>query len=106
MNNDCGKPICCRSDSGLPKNKSNAAGKWGDELCDIPERTMVSLLDYINDEIQPDVALWGGDSIPHNVDSITEKDNIAIMKNVSAQVRESIKNVRIYPTLGNHDTYP
>lgn len=30
MSNDCGRPLCCRGDSGLPTDPSKAAGKWGD----------------------------------------------------------------------------
>ena len=67
---------------------------------------MKSLLSYINDEIQPDVALWGGDSIPHNIDTLVLENSVEIMKNVSAEVIGTIKNARIYPTIGNHDTYP
>jgi len=29
-NSDCGKPLCCRSDSGPPLTPDKAAGKWGD----------------------------------------------------------------------------
>jgi len=35
MSNDCGKPLCCRSDSGLPQMNGGAAGKWGDYKCDL-----------------------------------------------------------------------
>ena len=44
----CDKPICCRSNSGRPSDPRMAAGKWGDEKCDLPERTMISLLEYID----------------------------------------------------------
>ena len=26
MSNNCGKPLCCRSDSGLPKNEADKSG--------------------------------------------------------------------------------
>jgi sphingomyelin phosphodiesterase len=35
MSNDCGKPLCCRSDSGLPQMNGQAAQKWGDYKCDL-----------------------------------------------------------------------
>jgi len=28
--NDCGKPLCCRSDSGIAPSNERRAGKWGD----------------------------------------------------------------------------
>jgi len=109
MNTECDLILCCRSDSGVATDPSKAAGKWGNENCDIPERTLKSLLNYIHDEIKPDVALWGGDSIPHNIDSLNFDTNVEIMKNVTAAVKEGLggnKDFRIYPTIGNHDTYP
>jgi sphingomyelin phosphodiesterase len=76
MNTECGRPLCCRSDSGIATDPKKAAGKWGDEKCDIPERTLKSLLHYIDDVIKPDVALWGGDSIPHNIDTLNFDTNV------------------------------
>lgn len=49
--NDCGKPLCCRVDSGLAPTKERAAGKWGDYRCDLNEITMKNMLEFINDEI-------------------------------------------------------
>jgi sphingomyelin phosphodiesterase len=51
MSKDCGKPLCCRSDSGPAKDKDDAAGKWGDFLCDPPVRTIQTLLDYVNEDL-------------------------------------------------------
>lgn len=74
--NDCGKPLCCRSDSGPATSPENAAGKWGDYKCDLKEETMISLLQQIKNEIKPDAVLWGGDSIPHNIDTLTFGTNV------------------------------
>ena len=35
MDTDCGKPLCCRSDSGKAPSIERAAGKWGDYKCDL-----------------------------------------------------------------------
>jgi len=69
-NNDCGRPLCCRSDSGIAKEDAKRAGKWGDYNCDIPSWTLDNMLSYIKDEIQPDVVFWNGDSVPHNVETL------------------------------------
>jgi len=103
--NDCGKPLCCRSDSGPPKSPQNAAGKWGDYKCDLNEGTLKNLLQQIK-SMNPDFVMWGGDSIPHNVDTITPQGNVQIMKNITAEVLTQLDGIRIYPTIGNHDTYP
>ena len=34
MSIDCGKPLCCRSDSGFPQNANGGAGNWGNRNCD------------------------------------------------------------------------
>jgi hypothetical protein len=51
MSNDCNLPICCRQTSGFPQLPENVAGKWGDFNCDIPQRTLESMLDFIQQEI-------------------------------------------------------
>lgn len=104
--NDCGKPLCCRSDSGPGTSPKNTAGKWGDYRCDLNTIALDSLLSFIKDEVKPDVVFWGGDSIPHNVDTLTLESNVEIMKNITAQVTAGLEGLKIYPTIGNHDTYP
>jgi len=82
-NNDCGNPLCCRSDSGMGKDAATRAGKWGDYKCDIPARTLESMLGYIKDEIKPDTVFWGGDSVPHNIETLTLESNVEVIKNVT-----------------------
>jgi hypothetical protein len=64
------------------------------------------MLEYISQEIKPDAVFWGGDSVPHNVDSLDFASNVNIMKNTTKIVEDGLKGYRIYPTIGNHDTYP
>lgn len=48
-NANCGAPLCCRKASGPPATPSDAAGYWGDyRNCDIPLRTLESMLKHIN----------------------------------------------------------
>jgi sphingomyelin phosphodiesterase len=104
--NNCGKPLCCRVDSGPPKDSTEVAGKWGDYACDIPPWTLENMLSYVNENIDPDAVLWLGDSIPHNVDSLTIESNIQTMFNVTEYVKTGLADQKVYPTVGNHDTYP
>mmetsp|Transcript_9580 Transcript_9580/g.16092 ORF Transcript_9580/g.16092 Transcript_9580/m.16092 type:complete len:165 (-) Transcript_9580:931-1425(-) len=106
MDSDCGMPLCCRSDSGVPSDPQNAAGKWGDYSCDVPEKTVKNMLEEVRDTIQPDVVFWLGDSIPHNVESLNLDSNVHIMKNVTATVADLLQDYRVFPAIGNHDTYP
>ena len=48
---DCGKPLCCRSDSGMAKDPSRAAGKWGDFRCDLNKPTFDTMMEFIQTEI-------------------------------------------------------
>lgn len=50
MSNKCDQILCCRTGSGTPEKPEDAAGKWGDYKCDIPERTVVSMLEHVRDE--------------------------------------------------------
>lgn len=106
MSNDCGKPLCCRSDSGKPKSPETTSGKWGDYNCDLSEKTLKNMMSFIKDGIKPDAVFWGGDSIPHNIESQSYDDDVSIMKNVTEIVADGLDGLRVYPTIGNHDTYP
>lgn len=64
------------------------------------------MLNFIKHEIKPDIVLWGGDSVPHNIDSQDDIDNYNIVKNITNIVRNILDDVRIFPAIGNHDTYP
>lgn len=48
-NANCGRLICCRD--GKPDSSENTAGKWGHENCDLPEKTMLNMFDFIDGSI-------------------------------------------------------
>lgn len=106
MSSNCGRPLCCRSESGIPDDPKFAAGKWGNYNCDVPERTVSSMLDFVASDLKPDAVFWLGDSIPHNVDSLNLDSNIEIVKNVTQLVADGLKDYKVFPAMGNHDTYP
>ena len=76
MSIDCGKPLCCRSDSGFPQNANGGAGNWGNRNCDTSLKLLNNMLKTIREDIKPDIILWGGDSIPHNLETLTLETNI------------------------------
>ena len=41
---------------------------------------------FIREEVKPDLVFWGGDSIAHNLESLTLETNIEIMQNVTKMV--------------------
>lgn len=81
---ECGKPLCCRTDSGMAQAGERAAGIWGDYGCDLSPTLLTSMLQYINQEIKPSAVLWGGDSVPHNLDSLTQREVVSIMQKVTS----------------------
>lgn len=65
---NCDGYLCCRTDVGYPTKPGDvAAGKWGGSNCDMPMRTLQSMLSYISEEIKPDMLIWTGDNSAHNV---------------------------------------
>lgn len=63
-------------DSGKAPYKERKAGKWGDYKCDLSPRVFKSLLSHLKNDINPDYLVWAGDSIPHNLDSLTFESNV------------------------------
>ena len=80
-NNDCGKPLCCRTKEG-----PGTSGKWGDFKCDLPVWTMKSMFEHIKDEIKPDLVMWAGDSIAHDVEEVTFDETVDHMDKVTKMV--------------------
>jgi len=108
MNSHCGKPLCCRSDSGLPDKPEHAAGKWGDQNCDMAEITALSMFKEIRENIDPDLVFWAGDSVAHNDETLTLESNVEQLKKVSQMVVDNFSSYgyKVIPAIGNHDTYP
>lgn len=104
--NDCGDLHCCRSGSIEPRSQEEKAGPWGDFKCDIPEKTASDMLNFIKEQVAPDVVFWGGDSISPNLGKSSIEDNISNMKRATDLVHHSLKGIPVYPTLGDRDLYP
>lgn len=64
---DCNLPICCRKNNGFTTDASIRAGKWGDYKCDTPIEVYLSMLQFVKEEIKPDVFIWTGDNSPHDI---------------------------------------
>lgn len=105
-NSECNNIICCREDSGDPVDPENAAGLWGNFNCDVPWRTVRSMLEFVSSDIQPDLVFWLGDSVAHNFDSLNKDDVVGILQNATSMMTEFFDPAQVYPSIGNHDTYP
>jgi sphingomyelin phosphodiesterase len=57
----------------MPDDGDFGAREWGEYTCDLPEKTVDNLLDYIINEVKPDIVFWTGDNSPHNTFDNTEE---------------------------------
>ena len=85
---DCNMPVCCRADSGFTDDPARASGYWGDYMCDLPHNTLVNMLEFVRDEIKPDMFVWTGDNSAHNVWDNTESEIIQYTLNITMTIKE------------------
>jgi len=103
----CDSYVCCREEFGYPEDQSLAAGHWGGYLCDLPLHTLQNMLEHIATTHEVDSIFWTGDNSAHNVWSNTNEE----VTNYTLVITEAIKaafdsSIPVYPSLGNHDTWP
>ncbi|XP_022243798.1 sphingomyelin phosphodiesterase-like [Limulus polyphemus] len=106
-NAECGEPLCCRITNEPASHPSKAAGKWGDyRNCDMPLRTLESMLKHVTDNHKIDYVIWTGDIPPHDIWKSTQSEQIYILRSVTQLMRKYLKKVPIFPALGNHESAP
>ena len=100
-------PLCCR-----PPDKSTAplgrlAGHWGDHNCDLPLRTLDNLLEHLAErKDQLNWVYWTGDLPAHNIWNQTRSDQLEVLNLLSTKMKHYLGDLKIYPTLGNHESAP
>ncbi|KAI2558437.1 sphingomyelin phosphodiesterase 1 [Homo sapiens] len=104
---DCADPLCCRRGSGLPPASRPGAGYWGEySKCDLPLRTLESLLSGLGPAGPFDMVYWTGDIPAHDVWHQTRQDQLRALTTVTALVRKFLGPVPVYPAVGNHESTP
>lgn len=104
---DCENPLCCRQDSGLPPTSRPGAGYWGEySKCDLPLRTLESLLSGLGPAGPFDMVYWTGDIPAHNVWHQSRQDQLRALTTVTALVKKFLGPVPVYPAVGNHESTP
>ncbi|XP_034787933.3 sphingomyelin phosphodiesterase isoform X2 [Pan paniscus] len=107
MDPDCADPLCCRRGSGLPPASRPGAGYWGEySKCDLPLRTLESLLSGLGPAGPFDMVYWTGDIPAHDVWHQTRQDQLRALTTVTALVRKFLGPVPVYPAVGNHESTP
>ncbi|RVE63904.1 hypothetical protein OJAV_G00140930 [Oryzias javanicus] len=98
---DCKDPLCCRNSSGSPSWRRRGAGYWGTySNCDLPLRTVESLLQNAARVGPWDWVYWTGDIPAHNVWSQTRDQQLMELTVISRLVHKHLgPNVTVYPAV-------
>ena len=110
----CGNgQLCCRvfpyTDPTAPINQS--AELFGNYLCDTPEALATSVFRDVPKATRLDwcdyaFGIFTGDLLSHDIWELTKEYVLAEEQISYQQFFDGLGGVPIYPTLGNHDTFP
>lgn len=84
---DCNMPLCCREENGFTNDRNKMAKEWGSYKCDMPYKTFLNMLEFVREEINPDLMVWTGDNSPHNVWNNTAEESIFYTVNISMAIK-------------------
>eukprot|EP01132_Coremiostelium_polycephalum_P009309 gene9309-11411_t len=87
---------------------SNIASAVGNYRCDTPYLLLKSAFEFMaKTEPNPDFIIWTGDDPPHfSVDQLNQSLVLDSISNMTNMILDYFPNTRIFPSIGNHDTYP
>ncbi|XP_011647307.1 sphingomyelin phosphodiesterase 1-like isoform X1 [Pogonomyrmex barbatus] len=107
-NSQCKEPTCCRKGQNDTNTSDKVAGYWGDyNHCDSPWHAVIDTLDHIRAEHENiSYVYFTGDIIDHGVWETTIEGNVESLNKSYIQIRETFKNIPVYPILGNHEPHP
>jgi len=61
---------------------------------------------WLRDNLEPDMIIWTGDSIAHDLWNIKPEEVSKSIRNLTTLLKQTFPGVPIYTALGNHDFYP
>jgi len=66
------------------------------------------MLDYVANEIQPDMFFWTGDNSAHNVWDNTAEEVTEYTITITEEINRFFAghNITVMPAMGNHDVWP
>lgn len=78
MKANCDQAICCQKSNGKARTKELGARKYGEYTCDLPlisaEKQLKWLKENLKGHDKPNLILWTGDSISHDMNQIELED--------------------------------
>jgi len=100
----CHDTLCCRKHPNTTSEK--LSGYWGTlGNCDLPYRTAEQMAIFISKNVPVDLIVWTGDNSQHDIDK-TSDQNINHTLLLSTLFKTHLPSVTVYPSLGNHESYP
>ena len=107
---DCGEPECCQTMHGTPKSPESASGYWGTLKynCDLPSYTLQQGLDFIAENIDPELMVWTGDTVDHTIWRQSQQKDIYATVWAVQEMKKRFNNSKltVYPIDGNHECFP
>ena len=101
----CDYGVCCHEPaSTYTRIKS---GKFGSLInCDTNNYTLISFVEKAK-ELNPDFIIWTGDNAEHNNWNSSQDEVYYTTQTIKDLIDNTFgKDIRIYPVIGNHETYP
>jgi sphingomyelin phosphodiesterase len=103
----CNEPFCCRAENGMATNATDGALYWGTlSDCDIPFRTVEQMIQFVAENLNPDIVLWTGDNISHDVWHQSIATQTVNTYNITMAMQQGWPNYTIIPQFGNHECFP
>jgi len=100
----CNHSLCCGKNSPYTNITSRKAGRFGHQGCDLPNITVESFISEVF-RTNPDMILWLGDNMPHNMADQKRETQLDSFKYMANLLKGKYKG-KVYAVLGNHDGYP
>ncbi|KAF9380761.1 hypothetical protein CPB97_008152 [Podila verticillata] len=100
----CDRPQCCRKYPGASATPTRAASSWGDYNCDTPAKLAADMLKFIPTVTKANFTILTGDIPAHD----TWLGTIESTQEVEHTAYDTMSALpsKIYPTIGNHESFP
>jgi len=89
---------------------NGTAGEFGDYHCDPPPAVQNFTVEALKRRDKPDFILWGGDHVAFFSANQSIEHTEKVINDIAQSLREIRdaygSDVRVFPMLGNHDSYP
>ncbi|KAG0342553.1 hypothetical protein BG000_003552 [Podila horticola] len=100
----CDRPQCCRKYPGASAAPIRAASSWGDYNCDTPAKLAADMLTFIPKVSKAKFTIMTGDVPAHDV-WLGTIESTQKVEQIAYEAMSALPS-KIYPTIGNHESFP